>query len=109
MNVCTCGERELLCLSERNIFPLFNLAETDLPKSDEEKKQIQKLPIRNVIGKLWWVALQTRSDIFCALHKCALWQNKQSNKLWRYLLHILKYLRATRDFGLVFRREKVLL
>ena len=86
--------------------PQVEIGEEDLPKTEEEKKATQNMPIRNVIGKLWWVALQTRPDIYCALHKCALWQNKPSEKLWKYLMHILRYLRATREYGIVFRREQ---
>jgi len=38
------------------------------------------------------------------LHKCAVWQNKPSEKLWKQLLNILRYLKRTWFFGLVFKR-----
>jgi hypothetical protein len=59
-------------------------------------KDAEKLPVRNLIGRLWWLALMTRPDIHCALHKCAVWQNKPSRALWKKLIQILKYLAGTR-------------
>jgi hypothetical protein len=80
------------------------VADITLPSTEEEKKEAVKLPVREVIGKLWWLALQSRPDIFCALHKCSLWQNNPSEKLWDHLMYILKYLNNTRHYGLVFQR-----
>ena len=85
---------------------LEDLSDADLPKTSEEKKEVDRLPIRNLIGKLWWLTLISRPDIQCALHKCATWQNKPSLKLWKYLLNIVKYLANTKHFGLIFIRPK---
>src|SRR5690606_6001882 len=85
--------------------PLVELSEKDLPKTEEEKKAVAKLPVRNMIGRLWWLATQTRPDIFCALHKCAKWQNKPSQKLHKYIIYIMRYLRHTTEYGLVFKRQ----
>jgi len=46
----------------------------------------------------------SRPDIHCALHKCAMWQNKPSFSLWKRLLHIVKYLSQTPHLGLIFVR-----
>jgi hypothetical protein len=80
------------------------ITEEHLPKTAEEKQEVSKLPFQRLIGKLWWLALISRPDIQCALHKCAVWQNKPSNLLWRKLMHILHYLSRTKRFGLVFVR-----
>ena len=53
-------------------YPLTDITEEDLPQTEEERKEVERLPVREVIGKLWWLALQSRPDIFCALHKCSL-------------------------------------
>ena len=63
------------------------------------------MPVRNLIGRLWWLALMSRPDIYCALHKCATHQNKPSQKLWKHLICILKYLKTTETLGLVFQRS----
>src|SRR4051812_36665014 len=48
----------------------------------------------------------TRPDVQCALHKCAVWQNKPSVALHRKLIHIVMYLARTPHLGLVFRRPQ---
>jgi hypothetical protein len=84
--------------------PLTELSESDLPKTKEEKREVDSLPIRNLIGRLWWLALISRPDIQCALHKCAVWQNRPSLALWKRLMHILRYLKSTKIYGLVYVR-----
>jgi len=83
------------------------ISEEVLPQTDEEKQKASKLPIRNLIGRLWWLALVSRPDIVCALHKCAIWQNKPSLFLWRKLGHIVQYLAGTASLGLVYTRPKL--
>ena len=80
------------------------ILEDDLPKTEAEKKEVEQMPVRNVIGRLWWLALISRPDIQCALHRCAVWQNKPSRKLWKFLMHILQYLKHTQNFGLIYVR-----
>jgi hypothetical protein len=85
---------------------LKDISDDDLPKTEEGKKLAEKLPVRNVIGRLWWLALISRPDIYCALHKCAIWQNKPNDTLWSHLMDILKYLNNTRHIGIVFKRPE---
>ena len=83
----------------------MHITETDLPKTDEEKKTLDKFPFRSFIGKLWWLALVSRPDIVHAVHRCACEQNAPSEKLKRWVLRIVKYLKHTKDLGLVFQRK----
>jgi len=78
----------------------------DLPNTEEEKEEVKKLPIRQLIGGLWWVAQVSRPDIYCALHKCAKWQNKPSRKLWTHIQWILKYLKHTVNYKIVYDRKQ---
>ena len=86
---------------------LSELTESDLPKTESEKKEADAYPVRNLIGRLWWLVLISRPDLNCAVHKCATWQNKPSSKLWKSLMCILKYLQRTKHFGLIYRRQKI--
>ena len=85
--------------------PVDPITENDLPITQEDIKEIEKLPVRNIIGKLWWAALISRPDIICALHKCATWQNKPSRKLWKHILWILKYLKNTITHAIIYDRH----
>jgi hypothetical protein len=86
--------------------PTCDITEEDAPTDTEEIKKAQSYPIRNAIGKLWWLALISRPDIICALHKCAMWQNKPSLKLWQHIIWIMKYIKGTKDYALVYKREQ---
>ena len=86
--------------------PHEDITEKDLPVTEEDKKVAASMPVRNLIGKLWWVARVSRPDIVCALHKCAVWQNRPSQKLWKHLIWIVKYLKTTQKVGITFNRKK---
>ena len=45
--------------------PVDDLTEEDLPKTDTEKEEASKIPIRILIGRLWW--LSQRDQIFFAV------------------------------------------
>ena len=86
--------------------PTTEITEKDLPQTDEERASVGGLPIRRVIGKLWWAALVSRPDITCALHKCAAWQNKPSHKLWKHLMWLVRYLKHTSKHAITYTRRQ---
>ena len=47
----------------------------------------------------------TRPDIYLALQKASKWVSRPSEKLWRWLMRILKYLASTQALGLTFRHS----
>lgn len=83
-----------------------SMTEEDLPTTDEEKKELAKLPFYEAIGCLWWLAQMTRLDIFVALQRASHWVSKPSNKLWRWITRIFKYLAGTKKLGLTYNRVK---
>ena len=82
------------------------MSDDDLPKTDEEKKSIENFQFRNIIGKIWWLAMISRPDVTMAVHRCACWQNVPSAKLKRWLIRLVGYLKATKTLGLCFERSK---
>jgi hypothetical protein len=84
--------------------PLRNLSEDDVPKSEEEKREAAQLPIQSMIGKLWWLALISRPDIYTAVHQCACWQQQPSKQLVKHIRHIMEYLNHTKEFGIIFQK-----
>jgi len=83
-----------------------DISDADLPKTEEEKRAVAGFQFRNIIGKIWWLALISRPDVTLAVHRCACWQNKPSAKLKRWLLRIVGYLKGSKQWGLVFERSK---
>ena len=85
------------------------LTEEDLPVSAQDKADVENFPFHQIIGKLWWIALISRPDIVYAVHRCAVWQNRPSQKLIRWVVHIAKYLKGTKTLGLIFDKEEILI
>ena len=57
------------------------------------------------VGSLWWLAQISRPDIFLAVHRCSKFQNRPSNKLFRWIKTIFTYLSHTVNCGLVYKRS----
>lgn len=72
--------------------PEAMITEADLLVSEQEKKELSKLPFLQMIGSFWWLAQITRPDILYATHRIAKHQNKPCKKLWGWIQRVLKYL-----------------
>ena len=57
------------------------------------------------VGSLLWLARVTRPDLTHAVAACARVAANPSKSAWDASTHLLQYLRATCDLGLVFRRD----
>ena len=83
-----------------------DMGEEDFPKSEEERRMIEdKYPFQQAIGCLWWRLVSiSRCDILVATQKAAKYISKPSEKLWRWIWRIFRYLRGTVGQGLVYTR-----
>ena len=86
------------------MIPGFKIEECDLPRSEEDIKEVENFPYQKIIGSLWWLAGISRPDICMATHFAATWSAKPSIKLRKLLMRILKYLASTKNVGLCFQR-----
>ena len=59
-------------------------------------------PIREALGALMFLANVTRPDISYAVNKLSRHVSKPTRQLWRQVQRVLKYLRGTAHFGLMF-------
>ena len=78
-------------------------------KYDELIKRLDKKmnsQYRSIIMKLSYLAQQTRADIMFAVNVLAQYQEKPTENEWRAMIHILKYLKGTWDFGLFYRKTQ---
>ena len=76
----------------------------DLPTTPEAVAKVATYPIRAVVGCCWWLVSISRPDINNAVHRISKWQNQPSEKLWRWCLRLLRYLKKYPARGLVYRR-----
>jgi hypothetical protein len=62
---------------------------------------MKNFPFRSVIGKLGYIAEVLRFDIQHALRQVSQYQENPGMAHWMALVQILRYLKGTRDYGLV--------
>ena len=79
--------------------PDLEMSEEDLSGPEQSLAKFQ-----SSIGSLWWLAQVSRPDIFFAVHRASKFQNRPSEKLWRWLKKIKSYLNVTQSHGIVFNR-----
>ena len=81
------------------------LSPLDWPTEDSVKEEMKRLPFRQLLGSLWWLAWCSRPDILVAVHECSKHVEHPSPKLWSSLTRILRYLKGTKDWGIVMQRS----
>ena len=89
----------------RHGFPLFDDQRT---KTLEEEKTMRQVPYASAVGSLMYAMLCTRPDICYSVGIVSRYQPNPGPKHWEAVKHILKYLRRTRDYFLVYQCEDLM-
>ncbi|KMQ82410.1 gag pol protein [Lasius niger] len=74
-----------------------HLSKSQGPDTEEEKEQMRKLPYRNLIGCLAFLAQRTRPDICFAVNRLSQFQESPGDYHWHHLKRLLGYVYQTRD------------
>ncbi|KAG5878979.1 hypothetical protein JTB14_002372 [Gonioctena quinquepunctata] len=74
-------------------------------KDHEEGLVDDEVPYRQAVGSLMYLMMATRPDIFYAVSVVAESLEKPSVTNWKAVKRILKYLKGTLDYGLLYRAE----
>ena len=77
-----------------------------LNKVTEDKLFNQEL-YQSVIGSLLYLSTKTRPDIAYAVSNVARFCSKPTMEHWKSIKHIMRYLNGTRNYGLLYDKEKV--
>ena len=72
------------------------------PKTLEEVDSMRNIPYASAVGSLMYAMLCTRSDICNMVGIVSRYQLNPRMKHWELVKHILKYLRRTRNYMLVY-------
>ena len=72
------------------------------PKTLEQKERMSRIPFASAIGSLIYAMLCTSLDICYIVGIVSQYQSDQGEEHWIAVKHILKYLRRTRDYMLVY-------
>ena len=79
-----------------------HLSKEQSPKTLEQKERMSRIPFASAVGSLMYAMLCTIPDICYAVGIVSRYQSDPGEEHWIAVKHILKYLRRTRDYMLVY-------
>jgi hypothetical protein len=80
-----------------NLYKLPPLETIDLSGDQVD----DKLPLRNLVGALLYIANLTRPDITAAVSYLSRYLDRPTKRTWKYAKQVLNYLRSTKDKKLI--------
>lgn len=72
------------------------------PKTEQERRNMQKTPVREAIGSLMYLMAMTRGDIAYAVNQVAAFVSDPGQGHWNAIKTILAYLSGTAHHGICF-------
>ena len=76
------------------------------PQTEEAKKEMAEVPYRKLVGLLLHLANCTRPDIAAAVGILGKFNANPGVKHWKAGLEVVKYLKGTADYGVVYGRRQ---
>ena len=78
------------------------LSKEHCPKTPQEEEDMRRVPYASAVGSLMYAMLCTRPDICYAVGIVSRYQSNPGKEHWIAVKHILKYLRRTRNYMLIY-------
>lgn len=78
--------------------PKLNLKKTDLENN-------YKVPYKELLGSLMYIMMGTRPDLCYTICYLSRFQNCFEKEHWKILKNVLRYLKYTENFGLIYKRN----
>ena len=79
--------------------------DSGLAIDDEPDEHINKTEYQRGVGSLQWLASRTQPDIAHAACLLAQYNSAPTRKCWNVLMHVLRYLRGSRDCGVQYQQH----
>ena len=101
-------ERFSMQNSKKGLLPFRHgvpLSDDQRSKTQEEENVMSQVPYASVVGSLMYAMLCTRTNIYYSICMISRYQSNLGLKHWQAVKHILKYLRRTRDYMLVYHSK----
>ncbi|TYK30754.1 gag/pol protein [Cucumis melo var. makuwa] len=98
--------------SKKGLLPFrhgVHLYKEQCPKTPQEVEDMRRIPYASAVGSLMYVILCTRPDICYAVGIVSRHQSNPGLDHWTTIKIILKYLRKTRDYMLVYGAKDLIL
>lgn len=80
--------------------PAATPADTNLYLRNDKDDSVEQYPYRELIGSLMYLAIGTRPDIAFAVGYLSRFLDKYTNKHWSAAHRILRYIKATSNYGI---------
>ena len=77
-------------------------------KTQEERDCMVGVPYASVVGSLMYALLCTRPDIYLAVGMVSRYESNHGLEHWTAVKHILKYLRTTKDYMLMYSGDELI-
>ena len=94
--------------SKKGFLPVshgIHLSKNQCPRTTDELEMMEKVPYASAIGSIMYAMICTRPDIAYALSITSRFQSCPGPAHWQAVKSILKYLRRTKDYFLVYGGE----
>ena len=91
--------------SKKGLLPYITgvqLSKEQCPKTPHEVENMSRIPYASAVGSLMYAMLCTRPDICYSMGVASRFQSNPGLQHWTALKSILKYLRRTRNYMLVY-------
>jgi hypothetical protein len=86
--------------------PGLFLTDKMCPNTNEEKQTMEGRPYRELVGSLNYIATRTRPDITHAVSNLCRFMSNPGNEHWSAAKHVLRYLKGTSSFGIVYSSDQ---
>ncbi|KAH9725006.1 Integrase catalytic domain-containing protein [Citrus sinensis] len=78
------------------------------PKTSEEIERMRRVPYAETVGSLMYAMLCTRPDICFAVGMVSRYQSNPGPEHWTAVKHIMKYLKRTKNYMLVYSGDELI-
>ncbi|KAH9752503.1 Integrase catalytic domain-containing protein [Citrus sinensis] len=78
------------------------------PKTSEEIERMRRVPYAEAVGSLMYAMLCTRPDICFAVWMISSYQSNPGPEHWTAVKHIIKYLKRTKNYMLVYSGDELI-
>ena len=82
--------------------PNTHFSKDDCPSTDEEVTVMKKVPYREAIGALNWIAVGSRPDIAFVVGQLAQYLENPGRVHWEAAKRVMRYLKSTKETKLVY-------
>ena len=98
--------------SKKGLLPYrygIHLSKEQCPKTPQEVEDMRNIPYASAVGSLMYAMLCTRLDISYSVGMVSRYRSNPGRDHWTAVKNILKYLRRTKDYMLMYGTKDLIL